>query len=674
MTLELGRSPMLIAICGSNVQVFENSFIEHEEHPMSRFKMGVTGWTSMSERFMASALFVLMCVICVSAAQPRPPKLFSDLPAVAQSRISAALGSDIPGYEVRVSPSGFRVTNAVHKLNADFVPEGMEIQTGAEHWRMALRSYGYGNDLQAVPSATPQAVSNRVEYRRGTFTEWYVNGPAGIEQGFTFAQRPNKTNLGPLTIALALSGDLIAGLEKDGRGQTLIARDPAGTALLRYSGLTAYDAANRELPVWLQLQGSQVMLRVDDRGAIYPVVVDPFVQHAELTASDGASGDSFGASVAISGSTVVIGAPNAKVGSNFNQGAAYVFVKPTTGWANMTQTAKLTSSNGSGNDNFGTSVAISGSTIVVGAPKAFIGFVEAGTAYVFVKPMTGWTNATETARLTPFDGAPEAFGQAVAISGSTVMVGAPSATINGNTFQGAVYVFNKPGTGWKNLSGQTKLTASDGKSNSQLGKSVAFSGTTVVAGAPFATVNSNTSQGETYVFLKPATGGWKSGTEAAQLTASDGQGGDEFGKSVALITGTSPTVVVGAPCEADCSKTGYAYVYVKPTSGWTTTNNFTAKLTSSNSLPSDNFGMSVAIVGKTIAVGADRECCTNLAGSVYIYTKPTTGWATTSTPAQELHPNDSASSDKFGVSVALAGSLVAGASGHSSGSGSGYVF
>jgi FG-GAP repeat protein len=643
---------------------------------MSRFKIGdvvrLIGRASMPERFISTALFVLMCVIFASAAQPRPAKQFSSLPAVAQSRISAAIGSDIPSYQARVSPSGFQVTNAPHKLNADFVAEGIEIQARAEHWRMLLRGYGYGDDLQPVPLVTPQAASNRVEYRRGTLTEWYVNGPAGIEQGFTFAQRPHKTNLGPLTITLALSGDLAPRLEKDGRSVTLTARD--GTALLRYTGLTAYDAAGRELPARLQLHGDQVMLQVDDGGAIYPVVVDPFVQHAELTASDGASSDSFGASVTISGTTVVIGAPNAKVGSNFNQGAAYVFVKPASGWASMTQTAKLTSANGSGNDNFGTSVAVSGTTIVVGAPKAFIGFVEAGTAYVFVKPTTGWTNATETARLTPLDGAPEAFGQAVAISGNTVMVGAPSATISSNTFQGAVYVFNKPGTVWKNVAGQTKLTASDGKSGAQLGEAVAFSGTTVVAGAPSATVNTNTNQGETYVFLKPATGGWKSGTEAAQLTASDGQGGDHFGRSVALLSGTSPTVVVGAPCEADCSKTGYAYVYVKPASGWTTTSTFTAKLTSSNSLPSDNFGMSVAIAGKTIAVGADRECCLNLPGSVYIYTQPTTGWATTSTPSQELHPIDSAGSDKFGASVSLAGSLMAGASGHSSSKGTGYVF
>jgi hypothetical protein len=511
-----------------------------------------------------------------------------------------------------------------------------------------------------------------VEYGRGTLTEWYLNGPTGIEQGFTFVQHPNRTNLGLLTIALALSGDLNPSLEKDGRSLTLIARDR--TARLRYTGLTAYDAAGRELPARLQLHGDRVMLQVDDREAIYPVVVDPFIQHAELSASDGASGDTFGASVAINGTTVVIGAPNAKVGSNFNQGAAYVFVKPTSGWANMTQTAKLTSSNGSGNDNFGTSVAISGSTIVVGAPKAFIGFVEAGTAYVFVKPTAGWTDATETARLTPLDGAPEAFGRAVAISGNTVMVGAPSATVNSKTFQGAVYVFNRPGTTWKNVSGQTKLTASDGSANDELGQSVAFSGTTVVTGAPFATVNSNANQGATYLFLRPATGGWKSGTETAKLTASDGQGGDQFGRSVAQVAGTSPTVVIGAPCEMDCSKTGYAYVYVKPTSGWATTSAFTAKLTSSNSLPSDNFGMSVAIAGKTIAIGADRECCVNLPGSVYIYTEPTTGWATTSTPAQELHPSDSAGSDKFGVSVSLAGSLVAGASGHSSSKGSGYVF
>ena len=90
-------------------------------------------------------------------------------------------------------------------------------------------------------------------------------------------------------------------------------------------------------------------------------------QTAKLTASDGAADDDFGISVSISGNTVVVGADDATVGGNSDQGAAYVFTEPGSGWTSMTQTAKLTASDGAANDYFGYSVSISGNTVVVGA-------------------------------------------------------------------------------------------------------------------------------------------------------------------------------------------------------------------------------------------------------------------------------------------------------------------
>jgi hypothetical protein len=126
------------------------------------------------------------------------------------------------------------------------------------------------------------------------------------------------------------------------------------------------------------------------------------MQLAELTPSDGSANDWFGNAIAISGNTVAVGQfdPNTE-----QYGAVYVYVKPSAGWTNMTQTAKLTSSdNGEG---FGTSVAISGNTIVVGAANTSNFDAPAatpGAVYVFVKPAGGWTDMTETAKLTASDG------------------------------------------------------------------------------------------------------------------------------------------------------------------------------------------------------------------------------------------------------------------------------
>src|SRR5439155_1428560 len=120
---------------------------------------------------------------------------------------------------------------------------------------------------------------------------------------------------------------------------------------------------------------------------------------AKLTASDGAPGDELGQSVAVSGdgATVVAGAP-----ATSNQGAAYVFAKPGGGWASGPETAKLTASDGAPGDDLGRSVAVSGdgSTIAAGAPDS-----SHGAAYVFVKPGGGWANASQTAKLTASDGA-----------------------------------------------------------------------------------------------------------------------------------------------------------------------------------------------------------------------------------------------------------------------------
>jgi uncharacterized protein (DUF2126 family) len=166
---------------------------------------------------------------------------------------------------------------------------------------------------------------------------------------------------------------------------------------------------------------------------------------AKLTASDLVSGENFGFSVAISGGTIVAGAPDATVGGNLEQGAAYVFVKPRSGWADGTQTAKLTASDGASNTLLGLSVAISGDTVVAGADLTTVGAnASQGAAYVFVKPRSRWTDATQTAKLTASDGASlDRLGTSVAITGGTVVAGAPGATVNANLFQGAAYVFSR---------------------------------------------------------------------------------------------------------------------------------------------------------------------------------------------------------------------------------------
>ena len=206
--------------------------------------------------------------------------------------------------------------------------------------------------------------------------------------------------------------------------------------------------------------------------------------------------------------TIVAGDPEQGVGGHGDAGAAYVFVKPAGEWTNANQTAELTASDPNpGNDEFGTSVAISGDTVVAGAPLHKVGTSKQGAAYVFVMPAGGWTSKTQNAELTASDGQePDELGGSVAVSGGTVVAGARKHQVSA-TDQGAAYVFTEPSGGWSGSQTQAQeLTASDASTLESLGESVAISGNTILAGAPrhLATAAKNpTKQGAAYVFEAP---------------------------------------------------------------------------------------------------------------------------------------------------------------------------
>jgi hypothetical protein len=383
-------------------------------------------------------------------------------------------------------------------------------------------------------------------------------------------------------------------------------------------------------------------------------------QLAELTPSTRAKNDWFGISVAMSGNTVVVGDFDANIEQS---GTVDVFVKPGSGWANMTQTATLSSSdNGVG---FGTSVAISGDIIVVGAANTsnFKKQVSSpGAVYVYVRPANGWQNMTETLKLTASDGMDgDAFGNSVSISGTTIAVGAFFV----NNFSGRVYVFTCSRQGCTQAA---ELTASDSDGIlDYLGCSVAINGNTVVAGS----YGHNNFEGSAYVYVEPA-GGWADMTETAELSSSS-TGSDNFGFAVATSGGT---VVAGAP--GAFNYYGAAYVFVEPATGWTTTSNFTAGLGAPGAIQYDSFGQSVGINenGKAIVVGAPgANVGANLEqGAVYAYVPPATGWINTQHAYAEATASDGASGDVMGTSIGISGVTVVAGAPKSSSPGAAYVF
>jgi hypothetical protein len=517
----------------------------------------------------------------------------ASIPAGAQGPISATLGKDDSGYRVRPNANGLRGENLRQAFVAEFTRRGAEVRSHSVRWGLETRGYGYGDALHTVKAVAPQANANRVEYRRDGLTEWYENGPLGLEQGFTLAHPPGKATGEPLTLELALRGDLVAAVESTGTSLELRRKD--GKVALRYAGLKARDARARELRSWLEVRGERLLLRVEDGEARYPVVVDPWIQQAELTSSDGAAGDYFGNSIAVSGSTVVVGAGWRTVGSNNSQGGVYVFVQSGTNWS---QQAELTASDGGAYNYFGRSVALSGSTIVVGAPGyPTVGSnVAQGAAYVFTQSGTNWS---QQAKLTASDGvAYDELGFSVALSGSTALVGAPCHPALGGCGPGGAYVFTQSGTSW---SQQAELTASDGVPQDEFGWSVALDANTAVVGATLHTVGSNQNyQGAAYVFVESG-GTW---SQQAELSASDGVSYDVFGFSVAV---NGSTALVGSYCHPAVSQStcgpGAAFVFVESGGTWSQQ----AELTASDGAENDYFGWSVGLDGSAAVGGAPHH-------------------------------------------------------------------
>jgi hypothetical protein len=587
-------------------------------------------------------------------ASRSPVAAFASLPPALRATISRVVARDDHSYRVRALGRGFVAENRRNRLALRFTGSRIGVRSGSGRLGLSLRAWGHGRTLRKVVEATPEARGNEVFYRRGGLVEWYANGPLGLEQGFVLKGPPPEQAAGRLTLALELSGNMRGLLAPGGDAVTFAARGRQSS--LAYGGLIVTDARGRGLLASIELAPGRLLLRVSDAAARYPLTIDTFVQQAMLTPSDGERVNLFGDSVAVSDDLIVVGAPGATVGGKDSQGAVYVFVRPAGGWVSATETAKLTASDGMRNDNFGASVAISGDTIVAGAPS--VGGDDPGAVYFFVKPSGSWASGTETGKLTASDSSSrDHVGSSVATSGDVIVAGAPK----DNGAVPALYVFVMPTGGWTSATETAKLTASAHPLN--IGLSVAISGDTIVAGAPYETVGGNEFQGAAYVFVRPA-GGWASSSETAKLTASDGDASDNLGNSVAIWDNT---IVAGAPSIPALEGDGFgaAYVFVRPPAGWANSTE-TAKLTASDDAANSFgegflFGYSVAIAGDTIVAGAPNATIGTIAqGALYVFVKPDGGWAS-ATETAELIAAGGEAGDGLGNSLAIsADTIVAG--------------
>jgi hypothetical protein len=375
-------------------------------------------------------------------------------------------------------------------------------------------------------------------------------------------------------------------------------------------------------------------------------------ESSTIVPTDGDPEDLFGRSVDLAGGLALVGAYGDDDPNGMYAGAAYLFERRGNGWSERTRFAPA---DGERDDFFGDSVALTddGSTVLVGAPHDVDANRERlGAAYVFERTDGRWTEATKLvptvgepvgssgAATAPPEGAPSEFGASVALSNDTALVGAYRDERPGEEDAGVAYVFERSGDGWTR---SAALTPTDGDPGDHFGVSVAVMDDSILAGAYRDEDPNGEDAGAAYVFER-RTGEW---TETTKLVPEDGDDGDFFGGSVALA---DDTALVGAPDTEDPNGTGAgaAYVFDRTGSGWTER----TKLVATDGETGDHFGSAVALAddGTSALVGAgDRDTNSSDAGAAYVFERTTDGW----TEAVTLAPEDGGTNDHFGRALAL---------------------
>jgi hypothetical protein len=372
-----------------------------------------------------------------------------------------------------------------------------------------------------------------------------------------------------------------------------------------------------------------------------------WIEMQKLLTPDGEAGDRFGDEVSMNEDYILIGAPYDNDNGNWS-GSAYVFKRTGTNWS---QEAKLLPSDGAEGHLFGNSVSLDGDTALIGVAWDDDNGVDSGSAWVFRRTDGCWS---PEAKLLPSDGKEEVlFGSSVSINGDTALIGAFYDDDNGHN-SGSAYVFKRTGTNW---SQEAKLLPSDGAENDQFGWSVSLYNDTALIGA----ICDDTG-GSTYVF-KRTNGSW---SEETKLIPSDATGWEEFGTAISI---DGDTALIGASLDDDNGAfSGSAYVFKRTGTNWSQE----AKLLASDGSEYDEFGMSVSLNGDYALIGAplnDLYC-----GSAYMFKRANGSWS----QEAELLSSDGLDGYLFGVSVSIFGTKALigtpGGFGHGVYSGSAYMF
>ena len=316
-----------------------------------------------------------------------------------------------------------------------------------------------------------------------------------------------------------------------------------------------------------------------------------------------------------------------------------------------------------GNSVVSVGVSRDGNTVVVGQPGDFDDRSQTGTTagavYVFVRASasSGWRQKAVLAAPAGSD-AGVGFGQAVAVSakGTEIAVGAPGASVGGHLHNGAVYVFTRSSGGWSSKAQAASLTPSDPSDGKGIGGAVAISGTVVVAG--------NNHSLPVYLFMRQGSR-WASETQTAELSRPQAPGqcpSNPFNTFGAAVAVDGQRVAVGDttyPSARTCNVSGAVFVFQRPSGGWANSSTPTAPLQAKDGGHENFVGQSIALQGSTLVAGAPNAMVRGFpdVGAAYVFQRPKSGW-TNATETARLTPSVLYSSDLFGSTVGISGTSI----------------
>ncbi|GJM14767.1 MAG: hypothetical protein DHS20C13_00940 [Thermodesulfobacteriota bacterium] len=571
-----------------------------------------------------------------SAQVSSEPSQFEEVPKLMLPVLAETLGRNNDTYHIERESTKFKAVTASQGFESEFGKNGVTFSR--DNKNLIMRLVG-SNEIDPITVS-----KNKVEYNRGNITEWYVNSPLGIEQGFTLNNSPEKRSSDGkvvLEIGLEIDDEMQVRQTEDGNSINFISSDN-NKEVFRYRGLFAFDSSGKELPSEMKLLDSKIKILVDDRGAEYPIVIDPFIEIQKILPSDAKPNVppswQFGGTVHISGNTAIVGAIHA----NGFLGEAYIFDRDTRGFWSETQILQGSNVNTFG-DFFGNCVHIDRNTAIVGASHV-LNAASPGEAYIYERDTT--TNLwSEVDILTGSTSAPGSFyGISCTLEESSgiAMVGANRAF----AVEGRAYVYQRDTMGMWN---ETQvLSPSGGMPNFQFGFKINFQGDIAAIGAP-GLIGFPVGD-RVYIYQRDSnTGLW---IENQIITGSDTMAGDAFGVDVDF---DGDNMVIGAS-QFNMNE-GKAYFFERDpmTNMWFEVDIVTADMP----VMGEFFGSNVSISGDIAIISAALLITTN--GRVLVYERDNMGmWS----EVQELTASDGMVGDQFGVETSIDGNqLIVGANG-----------